>query len=433
MKISNTCLAAGLLGLCAASAHPRDDAPPKDNMLQLSPDENFHFEILRAMAATPYEGADLGEVLIAANKIKAGDFNSFSDAFYDMATRVEKTARAIDARQFPVSARQALFRASTYYRSADFYLHGNWTDPRINSYWAKQRKTFDDAIALLPVPGKRVTIPSKDGKFQIPAIFYGSGLPGRRPTVLMCNGYDGSQEEMYHMIGQAVTQRGMNAITFEGPGQPTVRREQNLGFIPDWEKVLTPVVDWAMTRPEVDRRKISALGYSFGGYLIPRAAAFEKRLAAVFAIDGLYDFGASILAQFPPQLIAVYRSGNKEQFDAIVNGSLQDPSTPTGVKWSLQQGLWSFNTQSPYDWLTKTLQYNLTGVADKIRAPTFVGDAELEMFFPGQPKQLADAIGVKAEHHVFAAADGVGEHCGIGGGVMQNQVMFDWLDGRTNS
>lgn len=397
-------------------------------MLQLSPDENFHFEILRAMAAAPYEGADIGDVLMAANKIKAGDFESFYNAFNDLAVRTEKNARAIDARKYPVSARQGLFKASTYYRSADFYLHGNWSDPRINSLWAKQRSTFDDAIAMLPVPGKRVTIPSKDGSFQIPAIFYGSGLPGRRPTIIMCNGYDGSQEEMYHMVGKAVTDRGMNVITFEGPGQPTVRREQNLGFTYEWEKAVSPVIDWAISRREVDRHAIGALGFSFGGYLMPRAAAFDDRIAAVLAIDGLYDFGAAIYAQFPPELINLYRSGNKQQFDELLLGALQDPSTPTSMKWSLEQGLWSFNTTSPYDWLGKAVKYNLTDVASKIKVPTFVADAELEMFFPGQPKQLADALGDKATHYVFKAEDGAGEHCGMGGSVFQNNIILNWFE-----
>ncbi|RKL01743.1 hypothetical protein BFJ71_g5072 [Fusarium oxysporum] len=95
-------------------------------------------------------------------------------------------------------------------------------------------------------------------------------------------------------MGKAILERGMNVITYEGPGQPTVRRKQNLGFIHEWEKVVTPVVDYLLTRPEVDPKSIGLLGYSFGGMLAPRAAAFEHRLAPVFAVDGVYEFASVV-------------------------------------------------------------------------------------------------------------------------------------------
>lgn len=162
-------------------------------MLKLSSDADFHFEILRVLSVAPYQGADIGEVLVAANQIVPGDFESFYAAFNDLANIVHDYAKAIDSEKYPVSARNALFREATYYRSADFFLHGNWSDPRIDSLWEKQLTAFDSAIALLPTPGERITLQG-DG-FEIPAIFFGNGLPGPRPTLLMCNGYDGSQEE----------------------------------------------------------------------------------------------------------------------------------------------------------------------------------------------------------------------------------------------
>jgi hypothetical protein len=63
-----------------------------------------------------------------------------------------------------------------------------------------------------------------------------------RPTVLMFNGFDASQEEMLHVSGLAALQRGFHVVTFEGPGQPTVLREQGLGFRHDWEAVPASVI-----------------------------------------------------------------------------------------------------------------------------------------------------------------------------------------------
>lgn len=152
-----------------------------------------------------------------------------------MAERVYALAQAINDSLFPVSRRDAMFKASTYYRSADFYLHGNWSDPRINSLWAQQGAAFDAALPLLPGSAKRVTIQAD--AFSVLAIWYGiAGTPQRRPTIIISGGYDGGQEELYHQMAKAALQRGWNAITYEGPGQGSVRREQNLGFILEWGK-----------------------------------------------------------------------------------------------------------------------------------------------------------------------------------------------------
>lgn len=55
---------------------------------------------------------------------------------------------------------------------------------------------------------------------------------------------------------------------------------------PDWEHVVTPVVDYARSRSEVDPDQIALIGWSFGGYLAPRAASGEHRLAACIADPG---------------------------------------------------------------------------------------------------------------------------------------------------
>lgn len=394
-------------------------------MLQLSPDSSFHFEILRAVSLAPYQGADVGEVLTAAAKIVPGNFESFYTAFNDLAVRVHARAEGVDAGKYPVSARNAYFREATYLRSAEFYLHGNWEDSRINSTWVRHRAAFDKALALLPVPGQRVTLKAQG--FDVPAIFYGCGLAGRRSTVLMCNGYDGSQEELYHVVVEAALTRGINVITFEGPGQPTVRREQNAGFIHDWERVASPVVDYALTRDDIDSDAIGLWGYSLGGYLAARAAAFEPRLAAVMAIDGASDFGATVHGKFPPEMEALFQSGNKEAVDQAMAQILATPGAPTPLRWAVEHGMWAFNTKSPFEWAAKCLDFKLGDAIHNIKMPFFVADAENDDLMPGQAKGIAEAVGETATYHLFTTEDGAGEHCSIGAAVLQNQVVFDWF------
>ncbi|GBF66383.1 20-hydroxy-prefusarin hydrolase [Trichophyton mentagrophytes] len=437
MKLSHLASLIGVVSLCSASP-VRTERRDKTSIsaIQLSSDKSFHYELLRDLSLVPYEGSDVNEVLIAASEIKPGDFESYYTAFNKLATRVHQQAKAINITDHPISARNTFFKAATYYRSADFFLRGSRTDPRVYSLWDKHLEAFNAAISLLPVPGQRVTLRARGddlhSNFTIPIIFFGCGLPGPRPTIIMGNGFDGAQEEMYHVLGKAALDRGINVITYEGPGQPTVRREQKLGFIPQWEKVVTPVVDYAITRSEVRADAIGLMGLSFGGFLAPRAAAVEHRLAAVLALDGIYDFGESNLKPFPPKLKELFKSGpeNAKLFDSILAEGLAEPSTETFTKWAVQQGLWSFNTESPFEWLSQTQKYNMDGFAQNITAQIFVGDAQNDQFFPGQARVLADKIGSKlATYHEFKTADGAGEHCSVGASVLANQVVLDWFEG----
>lgn len=60
-----------------------------------------------------------------------------------------------------------------------------------------------------------------------------------------------------------------------------------------WEAVITPVVDHALGLEEVDPDRIALLGLSQAGYWVPRAVAFERRIAAAIVDPGVWDVSAS--------------------------------------------------------------------------------------------------------------------------------------------
>src|SRR5580704_3564653 len=62
--------------------------------------------------------------------------------------------------------------------------------------------------------------------------------------------------------GAGAIARGYDCLTFDGPGQDYALWKQQLHFRPDWEKVITPVVDFALSRPEVDAKRIAIQGIS---------------------------------------------------------------------------------------------------------------------------------------------------------------------------
>lgn len=403
----------------------------KITQVQLSPDSDFHFEILRDLAVSSYGGADVGEVLVAANQIEPGNFESYYSAFNKLANSVLRVAKNINSTKHPVSARDAFFRASTYFQSAGFFLIGNQSDPRINSLWAQRMSTFDSALALLPIPGKRVNITTPSG-FYVPAIYYKAAGPVevQRPTIIIGGGYDGGQEELYHQVAKAALERGWNAITYEGPGQAEPLRYQHLGFIIEWEKVVTPVVDYLHTLPEVDTSRVALFGYSFGGLLAARACAFERRLAATALLDGLSTYGSLFLEKFPPKLTEIFNSGNKTAFDNAINAARASYAlsmTGSQFRWAVDQGTWTSVTTSPFEWMTQILTFQLDpDVIARIPGPIFVADSASDVFFLGEGKKLADMLGNRSTYYNFNIASGVG-HAGVGGWVMENQVTFDWV------
>ena len=395
----------------------------QNTMLKLSEDETFNFEMLRVLGMSRTYGSDIAEVLTVAGKVIPGDFESWYREFVTLANHINAT---LPDSSHPVSLKNALFRAANYYRTADFFLHGNPGDPRIDEVWVKQRACFDKAISLMEVPGERIEIEAAG--FRVPAIIYrpsGDNMP--RPTLLLCNGYDGSQEEMLHVFGFGALERGFNVVTFEGPGQPTVVREQKLGFIAEWEKVVTPVVDYCQNLDYVDNDKIVLLGYSFGGFLAPRAAAYEHRLAAVACVDGLFDIYKAFSQSFPPQLRQLHDQKNQAAFDGIVLRAMKEADN-IKLRWGVEQGCWAFCTESPYEFLEKTRAMNMDGIVENIACPVLVCDAEEDHFFAGQPKQLVEALGAKATYMTFSAENSAQEHCHVGATDFTTAKVMDWIE-----
>lgn len=390
-------------------------------MKPLSTDTTFHYELLRVLGTSRSYGADIGEVLKVADQIIPGEFESWYEAFNELAKHVHASSSHT---RHPVSVRNAMFRAASYYRAADFFLHGNPADPRINETWVHQTACFDLAISLLAIPGERLEL--KTPEFTVPCIFYRASKTNEpRPTLLMCTGFDGSQEEMLHVFGFGALERGFNVITFEGPGQPSVVRKQGLGFISEWEKAVTPVVDYCETQEAIDCNMLGLIGYSFGGFLVPRAAAFENRLAAIACVDGLSDIFSAFTRGFPPSSMQLFNNGQKKEFDEL---TWKVAENNTGLRWGLEQGCWSFNTVSPYEMLQMTKSMSMNGIVENIRCPVLVCDAEQDHFFEEQPRLLASALGNKATYKKLSAEDSAHEHCHVGATDFVTTIVMDWFE-----
>jgi pimeloyl-ACP methyl ester carboxylesterase len=95
-----------------------------------------------------------------------------------------------------------------------------------------------------------------------------------------------------------------------------VLRRQGLTFT-HWEKPTGAVLDAFLAdhaRPE----KIVLVGMSMGGYLAPRAAAFDERFDGVVAYDVFFDMGATARRYAPPAAFWLHEHGFTAIIDAMI-------------------------------------------------------------------------------------------------------------------
>jgi pimeloyl-ACP methyl ester carboxylesterase len=388
-------------------------------------DDDFEYMMLGALGATYHKCADVGECLTTAASIEDGDYEGWYRAWLATADRVRRFAEQSAAKGHQTSAREAFLRASlTYYKNAAFFLDGTSDPSRILPTFKAHRECFDEAASRFDPPVEKVQIPYEDT--TLPGYLFKVDGSGRsRPLLLLNNGSDSDAADMYLMGAAAALERGYNALAYDGPGQGAALFLQDLYFRPDWEEVVTSVVDFALGRPEVDPERIAIMGVSQAGYWVPRAVAFEHRIAAAIADPGVFDVSTSWTDHLPQNIQELLEKGENEEFDKNMEEGMRSSES---LRYTLRFRMRPYGTDSPYDAFKMAEQYTLEGVAEKIRCPMLVADPENEQFWPGQSHRVYEALTSPKELVTFAAAEGADSHCEPKAHSLREQRIFDWLD-----
>lgn len=248
-----------------------------------------------------------------------------------------------------------------------------------------------------------------------------------RPTLIMVNGSDGSISNLWGSGAAGALARGYNVLMFDGPGQQSMLFERDIPFRFDWEAVITPVVDYLLTRTDVDPERIALYGISQAGYWVPRSLAFEHRIAAAIADPGVVDVSTSWIEHLPKSMLALLHDGQREKFDKeMALGMKMRGGAKTA--WSFRAR--PYHQTSYYDTMTEVLKYNVHDVAASISTPLLITSPEDEQFWPGQSEKLASLVPGETEVVTFTAAEGANYHCQPLARLLTDQRMFDWLDSK---
>jgi hypothetical protein len=259
-------------------------------------------------------------------------------------------------------------------------------------------------------------------------LFRVDGSGERRPLLILNNGSDGPISAMWLQGAAGGLERGYNCLTFDGPGQGAALWRQRLFFRPDWEAVITPVVDFALALEEVDPERIALHGVSQAGYWVPRAVAFEKRIAAAVADPGVWDVRSSWEEHLPRSLRKLLETGEREKFNRNMGYSTRFSRSMRGT---LAYRMRPFGKETVFDVYEALADYNLDGVAERIECPILITDPENEQFWPGQSEKLSRAVATPPDRRAlvpFRASEGADSHCEPRALGLRDQRVFDWLD-----
>ena len=235
----------------------------------------FEIIFLTSLGRAYHSAGNVGKVLYLTTQVEDGNFESAYLAFKQAGDEAKEIAEDSTVHGHKESARQSYLWAQNFYDSATYFIDGSNDPSRFLPTWELLYDCWMKSLPLFDPPIEAVNIPYENTELH-GFFIKGKDSSSKRPLLISVNGSDGSLLDMWLSGGAGAIARGYNVLTFDGPGQGYALWKQKLFFRPDWEKVITPVVDYALTRPEVDPKKIAIQGISQGGYWVPRAVAFEK-------------------------------------------------------------------------------------------------------------------------------------------------------------
>jgi pimeloyl-ACP methyl ester carboxylesterase len=389
-------------------------------------DSLYERQANRTLGQTLYGGADIGEYLATASRIVAGDADSWYREWTATADRVYALAAESTDKGHSVSAREAFLRAANYYRTSYTFLYGAPVDPRLVTAFDRETDAFHKAASLFTLAIEPVEIPFEGT--TLPGYFcrvVDSGEP--RPTVIATNGYDSTIQEGYFAHAVAALRRGYNCLLFDGPGQGRVLIKQGIHLRPDWENIVTPVVDYALSRPDIDPDRLALVGWSLGGYLALRAASGEPRIKAVIADPGQWDM-LEALKGFFGTLPGTKLDHPDTLTDAELQPYIERIMADPGLRWSIvQRAFWVHGVGSLKEYIRTAAQFKLSTVVGNITCPTLITQAENDPI-AAFADRLYEALRSPKTLVRFTAAEGAGDHCEMMARSLYHHKSFDWLD-----
>lgn len=316
------------------------------------------------------------------------------------------------------------------YELAAFYLGAD--DPRKHRFIDAMSRSFEEAHRGLAVT--RHAVPYRGGeltamRWEADPADRAQAPAGTPTTLVMMNGFDGYAEEIISFALHFPT-RPFDIIAFDGPGQGHTALA-GMPLEPQWERPTEAVLDYF----GIDNA--AALGVSFGGYLVMRAAAYCPRITRVIAFDMMYRLLDGLTMPLPRPLrpiaeAVVSRARPAWLIDGLM-GIAQRFSAD--LAWKLQQARHLTGQDKPSDVLRALGAYTMEPLDGQIHQPCLVMAGDADQYVPFErlddvrrALRNAASLDVRAFHE--ATDPGMAQHCQVGDLDRAFAIMGGWLSGR---
>lgn len=313
------------------------------------------------------------------------------------------------------------------YELAAFYLGAD--DPRKRRFIDAMSAAFDEAHKGLALA--RHAVPYRGGeltamRWEADPVHRELAPAGTPHTLVMMNGFDGYAEEIIDFASHFPT-RPFDIITFDGPGQGHTAMA-GTPLEPEWERPTDAVLDYFGVE------SAAALGVSFGGYLVMRAAAHCPRISRVIAFDMMYRLLDGLTAPLPRPLrpLAEAIVGNPRPawlIDAALNVA---PRFNADLAWKLRQARHLTGLDRPSQVLRAFGDYTMEPFEGRITQPCLVLAGDADQYVPferlGDVRRAlrnAASLDVRAFHR--AQDPDMAQHCQIGDLDRAFAIMGEWL------
>jgi len=214
----------------------------------------------------PLIGLDPGDVKEAFASIHTRDKDEWAAGFMGVADRYMNEAKSLEKTD-PAKAN------ADYIRAWRLYSFGRWPIPASPGKQRSYEKAIEAFLAharFWDPPLEIVRIPF-EGKEIIGYLRLPKNANGPVPLVLAVNGLDSRKEDLTESFS-AILPFGIGVLAVDGPGtgQNPIKVSENA------DRMLSRVLDYIATRPEIDKNRVAMHGVSWGAYWAAKMAIVER-------------------------------------------------------------------------------------------------------------------------------------------------------------
>ena len=367
----------------------------------LHPDLNINFQLNRFYGWVGDESmlSEMCEAVAGVN-----DYPTFTKVMLDLGERA--------------LARHEVRKGAYYLRLAEFFMFTN--DPRK----LPTRQRFVDLLLgdLQIAPAAYSRIPFETG--WLPAYRLTPKKP--RGTLVVFGGFDSYIEE-WLPAALFFREAGYDTILFEGPGQGAALELAHLTFRPEWEKPVKALLDFFRCDA------VTLMGFSFGGCLGIRTAAFEPRVRRVIAYDVCTSALGFLLSPVPPSVRQELLEWIDADNESAVNTFFANAMAKSlFVDWGMQHGMHNAGVKTPYEMLKHFQKYETASISSRLTQDVLLmaGAEDHAIAMHELPDQIATLTHVRTlTARLFTRAEQAQNHCQVGNYGLAFRTMIDWMTG----